>query len=125
MKNFSRDSRGSPIGPVDHALSAIPREPREAFPELPKFSPPGQPAEDARRKPHRKALRQSFSPCALFAIIAIYALARRTAMPIDNPGVDGGGTPKLRALTAAELLAADIPERRTILDPILSTKSLV
>jgi hypothetical protein len=46
-------------------------------------------------------------------------------MPIDNPGVDGGGTPKLRALTAAELLAADIPERRTILDPILSTKSLV
>ena len=46
-------------------------------------------------------------------------------MPIDNPGVDGGGTPKLRALTAVELLAADIPERRIILDPILSTKSLV
>jgi putative DNA primase/helicase len=33
-------------------------------------------------------------------------------------------SPMPRSLTAAELATADLPERRTILDPILSTKSL-
>src|SRR5476651_851937 len=62
------------------------------------------------------------SSCALFAIIAIYALARRTAMPIDNPASVPAA---LRSVSAPELMAMDLPKPRAILEPILSTKSLV
>jgi len=42
-------------------------------------------------------------------------------MPVERPAEP---SPLPRPLTAPELIAADLPERRTILDPILSTKSL-